>query len=349
MKRYDAVPADPGQRRVRWPTLTMTQSPLQDAEFLPFQFDVAQRRLLLLRLTARQRADAAFLDERAMPTPPQAVWVPLQAVIDEGLRLPSPAISWIFHIGHCGSTLLSRLLQAWPGHQVLREPLPLRALATASFRRTLPPADMRALFEALPRLWARSLDGAQATLIKATSSCNGLLDGLLAMRAEDRAILLSMPLRDYLATLLKSPRSIEDVAAAVAERTAFLQDALQDGASLPPLRSAGEVCAMAWLAERIRFDALAAINDRVLRVDFETLLAEPRAVLSSVVAHLRLDPAHLDDAMASSWWHRYAKAGEHAYGVTDRAHDQRLAQERFAGEIARGLAWVRRISPRHAD
>lgn len=327
----------------------MTRSPLQDAEFLPFQLDVAQRRLLLLRLTSQQRADAAFLDERAMPRPPQGVWAPLQAVVDEGLRQPSPAIGWIFHIGHCGSTLLSRLLQAWPGHQMLREPLPLRALAAASFQRTLPPADMRALVEALARLWARPLDGARATLVKATSSCNGLLDGLLATRAGDRAILLSMPLRGYLATLLKSSRSIEDVAAAAGERTAFLRGALQDGAGMPSPRSAGEACAMAWLAEHVRFDALAATNDRVLRVDFEALLAEPRAVLSSVVAHLRLEPAHLDDAMASPWWHRYAKAGEHAYGVSDRAHDQRLAHERFASEIAQGVAWVRRVSPRHAD
>lgn len=327
----------------------MTRSPLQDAEFLPFQLDVAQRRMLLLRLTARQRAEAAFLDERAMPRPPQGAWAPLQAVVDEGSRLPSPTIGWIFHIGHCGSTLLSRLLQAWPGHQVLREPLPLRALATASFRRTLPPADIRALVEALPRLWARPLEGARATLVKATSSCNGLLDGLLAARAGDRAILLSMPLRDYLATLLKSPGSIEDVVAAAGERTAFLQGVLPDGTGMPPPRSAGEACAMAWLAERMRFDALAAAHDRVLRVDFEALLAEPRTVLSSVVAHLRLDYAHLDEAMASPWWHRYAKAGEHAYGPVDRAHDQRLAQERFAGEIARGVAWVRRVSPRHAD
>ena len=106
---------------------------------------------------------------------------------------------------------------------------------------------------------------------------------------------------------------------------------------------------MAWLAERMRFHALAAGSERVLRVDFEALLAQPRAVLSSVAAHLQLDPGPLDEAMASPWWHRYAKAGEHAYGPVDRAHDQRLAQERFAGEIARGVAWVRRVSPRHAD
>ncbi|MCW5579754.1 MAG: hypothetical protein KIS72_00180 [Luteimonas sp.] len=326
----------------------MTRSPLQDAEFLPFQLDVAQRRVLLLRLTARQRAEAAFLDQRAMPQPPQGAWAPLRAVVDEGLRLPSPAMGWIFHIGHCGSTLLSRLLQAWPGQQVLREPLPLRTLAAESFQNTLPPADVRVLLEALPRLWARPLDGVQSTSIKATSSCNGLIGGLLETRTGDRAILLSMPLRGYLATLLKSAGAIEDVAASGGERMALLQRALPD-AVLPPPRSAGEACAMAWLAERLRFDALADASERLLRVDFEDLLAAPRAILSSVAAHLRLDPAHLDDAVASPWWNRYAKAGEHAYGAADRAHDQRLAQTRFAGEIARGVAWVRGVSPRHAD
>ena len=327
----------------------MTGSPLQDAEFLPFQLDLAQRRVLLLRLTARQRADAAFLDERAMPRSPHGVWAPLQAVVEEGLRLPSPVIGWIFHVGHCGSTLLSRLLQAWPGQQVLREPLPLRALATAAFQRTLSPADTRVVLDALPRLWARPLDDARAMLVKATSSCNGLVDGLLATRPADRVILLSMPLRGYLATLLKSPGSVEDVVASAGERAAFLQVALQGATGMPSPRSAGEACAMAWLAERMRFDALAAGSERVLRVDFEALLAQPRAVLSSVAAHLQLDPGALDDAVASPWWHRYAKAADHPYGIADRVHDQQLAQVRFAGEIARGVAWVRGVSPQYAD
>ena len=106
---------------------------------------------------------------------------------------------------------------------------------------------------------------------------------------------------------------------------------------------------MAWLAERMRFHALAAGSERVLRVDFEALLAQPRAVLSSVAAHLQLDPGALDDAVASPWWHRYAKAAEHPYGIADRAHDQQLAQARFAGEIAQGVAWVRGVSPQYAD
>ena len=111
--------------------MVVHRKPLQDGEFLPFELDLAQRRVLLLRLTEAQRASAPFLDERARPASAEAVWLPLQDVVEEGRASPSLGACWIFHIGHCGSTLLSRLLQSWPHLQVLREPLPLRSLAAA--------------------------------------------------------------------------------------------------------------------------------------------------------------------------------------------------------------------------
>src|SRR3546814_19085261 len=43
-----------------------------------------------------------------------------------------PPLHWLFHIGHCGSTLISRLLDVLPGLLGLREPLPLLELAMRS-------------------------------------------------------------------------------------------------------------------------------------------------------------------------------------------------------------------------
>ena len=135
-----------------------------DPEYLPFRLDLANGRLLFVHLDARQRREAAFLDPRALPPQPQGAWLPLSM-----LQAPATAdvvADGIFHIGHCGSTLLSRLLDSWPEVEGLREPLPLRDLA-AIWRAPSPPRDLLATLMAR---WRRPLPPASRVAIKATST-----------------------------------------------------------------------------------------------------------------------------------------------------------------------------------
>src|SRR5688572_14640957 len=189
----------------RRPLTLARMTPQTDPEFLPFKLDPVARRVLLVRLTAQQRREAAFLDERALPAGVDGGWLPLEALQLEAKAPPADAI---FHIGHCGSTLLSRLLESWPQLQSLREPLPLRTLAEAwpqlhAPESRLAPQEASRLLQALWTAWSRPLGGQARSVIKATSGCNGLLAPLLDAQPAMRAVLLDMPLRPYLATLLK--------------------------------------------------------------------------------------------------------------------------------------------------
>lgn len=318
-------------------------TPQTDPEFLPFKLDLVARRVLLVRLTAQQRRDAAFLDERALPTGVEGGWLPLEALQADARTAPADAI---FHIGHCGSTLLSRLLESWPQLQGLREPLPLRTLAEAwpqlqAPESRLSPPEASRLLQALWAAWSRPLGAHARSMVKATSGCNGLIAPLLEAQPAMRALLLDMPLRPYLATLLKSPDSTRDAASAATGRLHDLHArGFGDGVYLHAL-SLPQQCAMGWLAERIRFESLAqAQPGRVLRVDFEQLLAQPEATLHAIATHLVLDPAGVAAALASPAWHRYAKAQDHGYGRDDRAHDLALAMRRHHAEIEAGVAWV---------
>jgi hypothetical protein len=164
-----------------------------------------------------------------------------------------------------------------------------------------------------------------------------------------RAILLDMPLRPYLATLLKSPGSVHDAATAAGERLCDLHArGYGDGIALHAL-TLPQQCAMGWLAERLRFAAIAQgqCGARVLRMDFEDLLADPERELQRVAAHLQLEPAGVSDALASSAWGRYSKAQAHGYGREDRAHDLGLATQRYGKEIAEGEAWVEAFLRHH--
>lgn len=323
--------------------MTITADILHDPEYLPFRLDLANGRVLFVRLDAQQRREAAFLDPRALPPQPQGAWVPLSML--EAPATGDMVADGIFHIGHCGSTLLSRLLDSWPEVEGLREPLPLRDLA-AAWPAPSPPHD---LLSTLMAYWRRPLSPASRIVIKATSSCNALIEPLLRDGGLRRAILLDMPLEPWLATLLKSEDSVRDALAAFDERAGVLHahGIAIDGEHAP--RDAIEACAMGWLAERQRFDALArgAFAPRVLRVDFEDLLSSPEATLSRIAAHLELAPDGVARALASPAWGRYSKAQQHGYGREDREHDLALAQQRFGEEIARGVAWVDRAMATH--
>jgi hypothetical protein len=310
---------------------------LQDPGFLPFQLDLVGQRVLFVRLNAQQRKDAAFLDQRALPSTPEGVWLPLSML--DALPTADIVADGIFHIGHCGSTLLSRLLESWHEVESLREPLPLRTLAAAWSE---PAARARDLLPRLMAYWRRPLPPHGRVAIKATSSCNVLIEPLLRTHGIRRAVLLDMPLEPWLATLLKSEGSLQDAAAAVEERTEYLrqQGVVLDADSQP--RSIVEACAMGWLAEQLRFALLARgeYAARILRIDFEDLLATPQTVLHRVAAHLDLDAERVALAVASPAWGRYSKAQQHGYSREDRHHDLSLAKQRFGGEIAAGRAWV---------
>ncbi|MEP6633673.1 MAG: hypothetical protein ABJA62_05635 [Luteimonas sp.] len=321
-----------------------------DPEYLPFKLDLANRRILMLRLSAQQRAQAAFLDERALPQAPQAVWAPL-SMLDAASAAGATTSDFIFHIGHCGSTLLSRLLQSWPSCQVLREPLPLRTLAAALDSGELSYSDSVALLDRLIALWSRPFAGSTRTVIKATSGCNGLIAPTLACTeaAHGRVLLLDMPLQPYLSTLFKAEASINDALAAEPGRRLDLARRL--GTPLPAheAQTVPERCALGWLAERMRFHALATgpQGERALRVNFERLLAHPQNTLSEIAAHLSLPQAGVQIASASPAWSRYSKDDSYAYDAADRQHDLALADRRFAHEIEAGRRWLDRFVQRH--
>ncbi len=344
---------------------------LSNAEYLPFKLDIARQQVLLLRLTQAQRADASFLDERALPAEPSAVWVPLSALPLLPLQTP---LDFIFHIGHCGSTLLSRLLQSWPQMQVLREPLPLRTLAADLVMDDVAASDAQAhtakvdLLDRLLGLWSRTQTPATRTTIKVTSSCNDVIVPLLQRAAQSRAILLDMPLPAYLATLFKAKGSINDALStadaryrylcaqcdvaeypaedfAAAQMTAVQLTAAQTTAlQVIEPHTIAQQCAMVWLAEQMRFDALSksAYSQRILRIDFHALLADPELCLHTLAQHFELDASGVDTALASPVWRQYAKATGHAYSQEDRQHDLATAQRLFGAQIADGVDWVAR-------
>ena len=334
--------------------LSRTARLARDPGVFLHQLDLPGRRALLVELPEDALRRASFLDQRALAGARRdGGWLPLESVLAQGDVLAGRAPQAIFHIGHCGSTLLSRLLDHLPGVLGLREPLPLRTLAEAYEAQHLPtspwsPAQVDRLLAAVLGLLDRRFDGTRHVVVKATSSCNALVAPWLLRHLQVRAVALQIPLRAWLATILKSPDATADALRFAPSRLAALHALLgRDDLRLHE-HGLGEMLALGWIAECARFANLAAdagIAPRLLRLDFEDLLADPRGVLARVAGHLGIDaPAAALDAAIGAELGRYAKATEHAYTPADRAADLAESQRRFGAEIEAGIALARRLA-----
>lgn len=323
------------------------------------QLDTIQRRALFVRLQEADLRAASFLDERLGLQGREGFWLDFDtlsavaAEINAGIAAPN----YIFHIGHCGSTLISRLLDRCDNVLGLREPLALRELAAT--RRELESPLSRvsvegwnALLSDSLKVLGRGFSAHQRVLIKATSSCNNLIKELLDHDSASRAILLHMPLESYLATMMKAQGGGLDALHSAPARLQFLHETWgEESPRLHELEHA-EILAMGWLSELTRFQG-AKIADagqgRVMLLDFEEWLRQPDVLLDAARQHLGMAASAVDDLPVAQWaeMRAYAKSPGHAYSPEDRVHDLDLSRRKFAIDIAAGMRFAERMAKRH--
>ncbi|HQR10558.1 MAG TPA: hypothetical protein PLW68_04445 [Casimicrobiaceae bacterium] len=319
----------------------------------PQKLDLIRDAVLLVRLDAAAYRAASFLDDRILGPATQGAWLPANVVADEARRIGSGRpVHFIFHTGHVGSTLVSRLLDE-TGHVLsVREPLPLRTLAEASAvlgepESLLSDTQFGAHLETFMTLWSRGYAATRAVVVKATSSAGRLAVPILSHRVASRAVYMNLGAEPYLATLLAGQNSPLDLRGHGPGRIRSLQ--ARTRVPLAPLHalSLGELTAMSWLAESwAQHDALQADPARVVALDFDGFLANVEEGMRKVLSHFALpaDPGYLGSVARSPVLASYSKAPEFAYSPAVRAEIQNGSRRVNREEIRKGMAWLQRIA-----
>lgn len=327
---------------------------LADPGLIAQNLDFARQAILFLKLDSQALNRASFLDDRILTPQSNGRWVQFSELAPwlAGAKAHRP-LHFIFHAGHVGSTLLSRLLDDAGGVLGLREPLGLRVLADAfdalgAQDALVSGAQLETLLTWHLTLWSRGYSDTQHVVLKATSAAARLHERLLNAQPTARAVYLNLEAEPYLATLLAGENSPLDLRGLAGER--FRRFArLQPHPSPKPLHamSLGEVAAMTWATERLTQRAAEAMfGARVLSIDFDALLRAPADTLRAVCGHLGIDApeSYFRGIPENPILTRYSKAPEHAYTPALRA--QILAQSRTHNgvEIGKGLAWIASLS-----
>lgn len=321
---------------------------LSDPAIYPQNLNLAREAILFLRMRRQALAAASFLDDRILTPQTEGRWVRFAELAPWMERAAAARpLHFIFHAGHVGSTLLSRLLDE-AGVLGLREPLPLRVLAEAAdesgaSHALLGAEQVQTLLRWFSVFWSRGFADTQAVVLKATSSAQRLAPALLKGAPQARAVTMNLKPEPYLATLLAGENSYLDLRGHGPER--YQRLVRLAGAPPTPLNamSAGEIAALTWLVETLTQAGIRqAFGERILPLDFDAFLADSAAALRAVCAHFALAPpeSYFAGAPNSPVLQRYSKAPEHAYTPAFRA--QILAQSRSvnAAEIVKGMRWL---------
>ena len=324
-----------------------------DASLLPHMADLANDRVLIALLGEEDYRAASFLDQRLLTERIGREWMGWDALPDLGPAAPRP--DFIFHIGHVGSTLVSRLLAEVGEVLPLREPMLLRTLAQVAERIDRPesiwsPELYQTRLAQTTGWMGRGFAPGQRAMVKASSVITAIADDLTG--GDGRALFLYVPLARYVETILAGEASMAETLAQAPGRIARLAALLPDFRfalwQLPPVTRV----AMSWLCEMATAQrTLPRADPRYLWVDFEQLLADPAAALAAQHEHFELpvDRARIDAALTGPIMRQYSKAPEHGYSPDLRRELQVQAAAEHAPAIAEAIAWVEALAARYTS
>jgi hypothetical protein len=312
---------------------------VQSPAWLPLE-TVGRTAVRLVRLDEEAYRQASFLDQRLLTQGYERRDCDLTQLESAAARLTVRA-HYIFHIGHVGSTLVSRLVGAHPGFFAVREPALLRALALQG------PSDGAPRLEAVLALLSRTWHAGQHAVVKATSFVSELAPSMLTAAEDAAAVFMFVEPLVYLRTILAGANSRAETRQLGGLRLQRLERRLGGDDFRPDPRSEGEWLAMSWLCEmtalREAADRVGAA--RVRWVDFDRFLGEPRSGLEDILAALGLRPAaaEVESLVNGALMRRYSKAPEYGYDAALRREVLRSAEREHPEEIRRGMEWLRGI------
>ena len=309
----------------------------RDATWLVQALDPSQGVARLIAMDRDSYRAASFLDDRMLQSAVDAQivsWEPIEEAASEDIRSDA---RWIFHIGHVGSTLVSRLLGELDGVLAIREPRILRDLA-------LTQADIRQRYVApIPRLMSRTFGDSEFACVKATSFASEIAPDLVP--EGERALFMYAGPRNYIASILAGENSVKELHALAQPRSDRMVARVR---GIEAKRSNAHRAAAAWACEMTSLEhAAECLDDRKIGwADFDRMLDDmPKALARSAEQFgFRHDRAQVEDIANGPLMRRYSKASEYDYSPALRREVIAQSEWQHAADIAEALAMLERAA-----
>ncbi|MCA8888673.1 MAG: hypothetical protein KDA46_07595 [Parvularculaceae bacterium] len=316
------------------------------------QVDLPTDRALVVRLPHDARKQASFLDDRVLGRHVEGGWAEWAQLEPLSQSVADAAPGFIFHIGHCGSTLISRLIEGAANCHVLREPVGLRTFASALVDdgdgATIWPHER---IEKRLKLFLNLYCKPGPTIIKATSFCSTLIDAVEPVKSA-KAIFCYVEPRRHFAAMLGGANNRIDLRTHGPVRLRRLRQLCSARVDTLSALSPGELAAMSWATDAACMTSPMS-NDtrgRILPVDFDAFLRAPEKALGEILTHFGLaaNATQIKNVLNGPVMQRYSKDARFEYSPQTRAELLAEYEIVHAGEIEKGVDWLREKARAHA-
>jgi hypothetical protein len=315
-------------------------------------YDLENSSFTLLKIDEPLYRSASFLDQRVEPESPASFRYDLEQLEslfpDQGMT--QQQTMFIFHIGHCGSTLLSRALASSPEILPVREPMTLRHLA-GDFRNSeitgAGPSHSAclSLLGMTLRALGRNFRPGQTPVIKATSTCNNLILPLLERHETARAILMYVTLESYLAGMLGKQSPPLDLQGHALSRMSDW-DQIKNSR---PLKVGGmaenKLAVLAWLSSmRFLLEAKARLENQAALLDFEIFLQQSDVELARAAQYFAIGEE--TEKILAAWpkvSSGYSKKPDFPYSAQNRRITLQRGRLMRGDEIRQGMQWAEEL------
>ena len=276
-----------------------------------------------------------FTDRRISPKNPVPQRMPIAELLSATAKVEPAPVRYIFHIAHCGSTLLARALDLKEQNLVCREPFALRQLGVKAAR-----GEESAQLVRLARtMLGRRYNPAGPVIVKANVPVNFMIPALMDPAPDQRAILLYYALDDYLLAILRSAMHRGWVQ--------HVSDELRPGiaARTGPRTVDESVAVMAarlWLTQMLQFNQALSAYPNGKSLGAEDLFERPKEAIAAAFTHFgqTQSEAAIDAIVASDLFTRYSKDPRHQFDNAQRVERRAKLKIELAGELDEARAWA---------
>lgn len=322
-------------------------------DYLLQNFNFHTKLGLVVKLNESDYRAASFLDARVFTSATQGIWFPLDQLCETAMASPAAEIPYyIAHVGHCGSTLISRLLAELRGNLPVREPMALLSLALMRRNLGLPTAWIDAAqwqryYKLAIRTLARTYHLGERALIKLTSTAGNLLPVLSSTaRAVPQMLLIYIRPKPLLTVMLRTSGMRDSVRVySTLWVTDFRRLTGRTDIRLSEPDDAWQVV-IKWLTLMLLFvQAKTAYPSEVRMLDFEEFLHNPARELGAIAAHFGLaaTPARARDLANRLLMHSFSKIPAQIFSADQRKRELHEARVQYANEIESGLRWAEEL------
>jgi hypothetical protein len=318
-------------------------------ELCPVEIDTKESVARFVCLSRLGYVNSAFLDNRILHDDAEVYQFRLDELLSHTQGcVPQGAVPvhYIFHTAFCCSTLLARYLEAVRGCLVLKEPQILTQLALGRPKNS-PGPRWSALFRCSMELLSRSFEGDRAVIVKTNDRCTGLAELLLQSNPNSRFLCLSLPLKIFLLSVLKS----ESRRLWLRERLSVIAGDARLVPGLPEVDlsalSDAEAGTYLWMVNHGMFERLRSDprhQPRVEIIDGEMVANSPRSALNAVLMHFGLSvvESELSCILADRPGREYSKDVTVPYDANSRRAELKDLTYRLNDEAAGGAEWARK-------